>query len=774
MSDLGQVQDIVDDAPPTQPQGLPEAPTLRDVQCAAAVLPLIDDDQAIGELYSRFGAKSADDLAETDWREFIRLANMSCEDRAEVVGSKRTAPPPSAVDLNGTTTITTRDKAVALAEMGFRVFPVVKGTKRPAQPPNKPIPPRGAYHQHIPSSDPADVEAMWTKPNGESGSFDLGINTEGLLVLDTDDRDGRTGTASFAELMRMRGLDPDTVVSGTPSDGRHYFYKLPKDIDPATVKFGSDKLGSGIDHRSYNSFVVGAGTVRPGKGEYKWIRSPAEYEMREAPHWLVDLCRREAPKKEHNIVPGFEIDADDAIAQFREYAKYYAPEAVEGAGGRAITIAVLRRAGDIGLSCYAATEGLCELGGWNETKAAPPWDYDELLALAESLEPSRERPIGCASPKAQFEAVECEEENATKKTPKSPRLFWRTYNASCSRALNSEVTPLIKGYLDRNAMSVIYGDSNTGKTFFMLDLAFHLATGREWNGRKVSGGLVIYVAAEAGESINIRLKAMHQHYEPESEPPLAIVPCLVNLFDPNADLKPLLDLIREICNHYGLTVSLLVFDTLSRIFGSGDENSARDMGMLVRNLDKIRVATGAHVSLVHHSGKDTSRGARGSSALRAATDTEVEIVATGSVVCARMRKQRAHEEARDVLFRLRRVELGRDEDGDPVTTCVVEGVLDFEPVLTPEQEEWVEQIEAYAAKTGCTEFSSRELQAAWRNTLAEPADGSANGTEELTIRAVRKRAELLKNGGSLKIVSKSSERPIRYRLAEPRNFSGTQ
>jgi len=404
MSDLNQAQtqnlSVVDDAPPTQPQGLPEAPTLQDVQQAALFLP----DQAIRELYSYFGVESADDLAETDWREFIRLANMASEDRAGVVGSKRAAPPIAVETLP----ITMRDKAVALAKLGFRVLPVKPGTKAPAQPPNKPRPPKGRYHQHIPSRDPADVAAMWTGPNGESLDFDLGINTEGLLVLDIDDRDNRTGSKSFIDLVHEHGLDTDTVITQTPSGGRHYFYRLPADIDPTTVKFGSDKLGSGIDHRSYNSLVVGAGTVRPGKGEYTWVRSLAEYEMKEAPRSLVEPCRREKTRQEHEplVMPGVEIDSPEVMERFRQYAKNYAPEAVQNAGGRNATIALLRWAGDYGLSYFVATEILCEEGGWNETKAIPSWDENELLELAESLEPSRERPIGCEHPAAQFDAVE--------------------------------------------------------------------------------------------------------------------------------------------------------------------------------------------------------------------------------------------------------------------------------------------------------------------------------------------------------------------------------
>src|SRR5712672_3587074 len=116
MSDLNQAPHenlkVVADAPPTQPQGMLEAPTLQQVRAEAELLPLIADDQDIRELYAHFGVKSADDLAETDWLEFIRLAKMSCEDRAEVLGSKRTAPAPITFEPNGKTTVTMRDKAV--------------------------------------------------------------------------------------------------------------------------------------------------------------------------------------------------------------------------------------------------------------------------------------------------------------------------------------------------------------------------------------------------------------------------------------------------------------------------------------------------------------------------------------------------------------------------------------------------------------------------------------------------------------------------------------
>src|SRR6185437_14391210 len=105
-------------------------------------------------------------------------------------------------------------------------------------------------------------------------------------------------------------------------------------------------------------------------GEYKWLRSPAEYEIKEAALSLVDLCRRERARNpsDHVVVPGLEIDSSEAMERFRQYAKNNAPEAIQNAGGRNATIALLRLAGDCGLSSIAATEVLCEVGGWNETK----------------------------------------------------------------------------------------------------------------------------------------------------------------------------------------------------------------------------------------------------------------------------------------------------------------------------------------------------------------------------------------------------------------------
>ena len=71
---------------------------------------------------------------------------------------------------------------------------------------------------------------------------------------------------------------------------------------------------------------------------------------------------------------------------------------------------------------------------------------------------------------------------------------------------------LVKGILLQGTCSMAYGDSGTGKSFFALDLALHVALGRTWFGREVTQAIAIYIAAEAGASIRRRIVAFRQHH----------------------------------------------------------------------------------------------------------------------------------------------------------------------------------------------------------------------------------------------------------------------
>ncbi|QCO56963.1 AAA family ATPase (plasmid) [Pseudorhodobacter turbinis] len=235
---------------------------------------------------------------------------------------------------------------------------------------------------------------------------------------------------------------------------------------------------------------------------------------------------------------------------------------------------------------------------------------------------------------------------------------------------------LVKGWLDQGAFSVVYGESNVGKTFYALDLALHVAAGKPWHGNKVRDcqtcpGPVVYVAGEGGAGINNRIEAIRRDRPDLAEqiddnPDFLLLSTTLDLCT-SEDAQHLIDALSE-----GTAPALIVIDTLARSMGNGDENTAKDMGAFVRSVDLLRAKTGAHVMVIHHSGKDTSKGARGSGSLRAAADTEIELTRDGAVILAETKKQRDMTCGAIFAYTLKSVFLGIDEDGDKVSSAVVE------------------------------------------------------------------------------------------------------
>lgn len=230
-----------------------------------------------------------------------------------------------------------------------------------------------------------------------------------------------------------------------------------------------------------------------------------------------------------------------------------------------------------------------------------------------------------------------------------------------ARGLDNGADPLVDGLLDQGALSVLYGDSNVGKTFVAMGLAFHVACGSEWAGQKTAGVPVVYVAAEGGRGAMRRLHALVSE-SGRHDVPFRLLPSSVDLLRADADLEPLISAVKDVEG-----VGLIVIDTLSRALAGGDENSSVDMGKLVRHIDRLRSETKAHVIIVHHSGKNQAKGARGHSLLRAATDTEIEVT-SGQI---EVTKQRDMDGTFKRAFRLNRVVLGLDGNDRVVSSCTV-------------------------------------------------------------------------------------------------------
>lgn len=219
-------------------------------------------------------------------------------------------------------------------------------------------------------------------------------------------------------------------------------------------------------------------------------------------------------------------------------------------------------------------------------------------------------------------------------------------------------------------LAVIFGESGSGKTYLCLDLAVHVAAGREWCGRRCTPGVVVYIAAENPVSAENRIALWRQQYPECKDAPLAVLPSAVNLCDPQADLQAIIKLLEEIESSAG-QIALVVVDTLARSMGTGDENSARDMGATISACDAIRDRFTTLVALVHHSGKDSSKGARGHSSLKAAVDVEIEVSKSAGSHFAKVTKLRDGATGATFAFKLVPAILGHDEEGEEVTACLV-------------------------------------------------------------------------------------------------------
>ena len=300
----------------------------------------------------------------------------------------------------------------------------------------------------------------------------------------------------------------------------------------------------------------------------------------------------------------------------------------------------------------------------------------EILEKAARQErPEQEEQPQQAGPEDTIDKKEQARRDTGEPPPRFAVTWWKHIEAT------TDTTDFVEDTLGRQQMSVVYGESNTGKTFWVLDLAFHIATGRNWNGLEVDKGGVIYCALEGAHGITNRIAALKFHYQDDLEngdanPPLGVITTSINLLDPKADLGDLITAIQLEQSRMGVPLRMLVIDTLARALSGGNENSPDDMGALVKNTDVIRAATGVHVCLIHHSGKDQARGARGHSSLRAATDTEIEISRPpgGDISMARVTKQREFEGDQEYAFGLTVVELGITRRNKQKTSCIVYGV----------------------------------------------------------------------------------------------------
>ena len=200
---------------------------------------------------------------------------------------------------------------------------------------------------------------------------------------------------------------------------------------------------------------------------------------------------------------------------------------------------------------------------------------------------------------------------------------------------------LIDGLLQANGTAMLYGPPGIGKTFLALDWSLSTCVGRPWFGRKVSKGRVAYIIAEGAFGISERIDAWLKDRNVDTK--------LVegSFFAHDSAVILTNDGTVPAIVNWGkeYRTNLFVFDTLARCAGIDDENDAGQMNSVINAIDEIRDATGASILIIHHQGKNKSRGARGSSALEGAVDTVMSLDNDKRGLRLKVTKQRNASEA---------------------------------------------------------------------------------------------------------------------------------
>src|SRR5262249_37383950 len=226
---------------------------------------------------------------------------------------------------------------------------------------------------------------------------------------------------------------------------------------------------------------------------------------------------------------------------------------------------------------------------------------------------------------------------------------------------------LVKGILPRTGLAVVWGPPKCGKSFWTFDLVMHVALGREYRGHKVRQGSISYCVLEGGHGFINRIVAWRQRYlNGHDQPvPFYLMAESLNLI---ADYKELISNIAAQLG--GDRPAIIVVDTLNRAL-IGDENKSEDMTKFIRAMDALRTAFDCLVLTIHHCGIVGGR-PRGHTSLSGADDVQIAVERDkNGIITARVEHMKEGEAGAVLSSRLEPVDLGIDEDGDPISSCVI-------------------------------------------------------------------------------------------------------
>jgi hypothetical protein len=257
------------------------------------------------------------------------------------------------------------------------------------------------------------------------------------------------------------------------------------------------------------------------------------------------------------------------------------------------------------------------------------------------------------------------------------QLGWHPNQASDSRSTKSTYKLLtgsdlgalppvkwrLKGVLPYQGLAALYGPSASGKSFLAMDLCVALTEGNKWFVIRTTQSTVVYVALEGESGFKNRVAA----WELENQRPLPQSMFMV--------MQPF-----QITNPVNITElseavppdSVIIVDTLNRAAPTSDENSSKEMGEILQACKSLQSLIGGLIVLVHHTGKDTTKGARGHSSFFAALDGAIEVQRLNGIRSWSIAKAKDGQDGENFPFDLKMHTLGVDLDGDDITSCTIQ------------------------------------------------------------------------------------------------------
>lgn len=485
------------------------------------------------------------------------------------------------------------DAALDAARRGFRVFPIGRDSRIPWD--------KG--WQTAATTDEAAVAEWWT----ENRNYNIGIATgQGLLVIDVDVKDGKRGAESL-EMLEMLGLPP-TLKTRTPSGGIHLYFDIGDKDHAGRVNNIPDFPG--IDTRCKGNLTLWPGS-NIGRHKYEIVD---DLPIATCPDWLFDIIETKVQSVARVEVSDIEPDQPEHIDRAKLWLETQAPQAVEGNGGDNTTFSVAAELRALGVSEHTALNLMLE--HWNEEKASPPWLPDELAVKVKNAFQHGQGALGGKTAAGEMDVVEIE--------PPSPELAERirahvermkgnfevgiptsdkkpTKLHFLSYAEMKEMPEpewLVENIVQKRSGALIFGKSNTFKSFLGIDIGLSIATGRDWHGNAVNKGRVLFVATEGANGVGrLRIPGWFDHYgiDEADRANVMLFPKEICL-DVKADVDALISTSKELGGF-----DLIVLD----IFGgtmNGTEVEDTTARAWVRSVQRIIREVGSAVLTIAHTG----------------------------------------------------------------------------------------------------------------------------------------------------------------------------